>query len=101
MPIEGAGSCTANVISAKSADQWKRRLKVASIQRMSCLLTLKPQSLSPKVLPDDDNICIPQRQLKIVYEQIIKLWVSASNHINRDQTLQKSSQTWVHDIIER
>ena len=69
MLIAGSGSCTANVKSANSADPCKRRLKVASLRCLSCLLTLKPQSLSTKVLPDDDNLCIPHRQLKLVYEQ--------------------------------
>ena len=29
------------------------------------------------------------------------LWVSASNYVDHDQTPPKSSQTWVHAIIER
>ena len=69
MLIEGSGICTANVKSANSADPCKKRLKVVSLWSLSCLLTLEPQSLSTKVLPNDDNICIPRRELKIVYEQ--------------------------------
>ena len=43
-----SGCCTANVKSANSADSW--RLKVASHRSLSCLVTLKPHSLSTEVL---------------------------------------------------
>ena len=33
--------------------------------------------------------------------EIIKWWVSASNHVDRGQTPPKSSQTCVHAIIDR
>ena len=94
--------------SSNSADPCKRRLKVASLQSLSCLLTLKPQSLSTSSNSpvqytrkcNDGKMCIHIDSLIMVYEHfggsgggIHILWGSASNHVHRDQTSLKSSQT--------
>ena len=86
-------------------------------QSLSCLLTLKPQSLSFEVLPDQFNtienvmmsICAPHIDSLIVYEHLVEVegrdpnigGFKTSNHVDRDQAPPTSSQTWVHAIVER
>ena len=47
--------CKCEIREHNNVDSCKRRLKVASHQSLSCFLTLKPQSLSTEVLPDQFN----------------------------------------------
>ena len=47
--------CKCEIREHNNEDPCKRRLKVASHQSLSCLLTLKLQSLSTEVLPDQFN----------------------------------------------
>ena len=71
--------CKCEIREHNNVDSCKTRLKVASIQSLSCLLTFKPQSLSTEVLPDQFNtienvmmtICAPHIDSLIVYEHLV------------------------------
>ena len=73
--------CKCEIREHNNVDPCKRQLKVASHPSQSCLLTLKWQSLSTEVLPDQFNtienlmmtICAPHLDSLIVYEHLVEL----------------------------